>query len=362
LYTVAVQTLSSAAISFTGALQEPADPVDVGEVSAIVRAVCAVAALVAIGAACTKINPAYQVGATPSDAAPPPSEPVDTAADLGAPPSADAASVPTDAAPVSIDAAMTPVDSGVGPPDLVIDSSPPARDTTPDLAVVPVAMSGLVGYWPFDDGPGSPIAADASSNHLDGMLMALDRQTSWEGGYVGGAIRFPLGALDAGVELPLTALVRNIQRFTFSAWIRHLKDDGNHHAILSRQWGGTSREVYGFGFDGPLLFLYLVPPTPGDTIELKATVAAIDTWVHVAATYDGTTIRLFVGGKQIAEKPHALALAPSDKPIYLGTNKNVGAPNQPWDGWLDEITIWSVALPEARIGELASGRHLMLVP
>lgn len=314
-----------------------------------------------MAAACTATNPAYRLEIT-NDAQTTP-EPADAAADLPSPSSPDAATM-------QIDAAGTPMDAAAGPPDREADRAvlapdlapdlPP--DTAPDLAPVPVPMSGLVGYWPLDDAAGSAVAADASLNHLDGMLMALDPQTSWGRGHVGGAILFPLNTLNAGIEVRLADPVLNIQQFTFSAWIKHIRDDGAHHTIVSRQLGDTSREVYSFGFDGPLLFLYVAPPTPNDTIELKVPVAAVDVWVHVAATYDRTTIRLFANGKQIAEKPHALALASSDKPLFIGTNKNVGAPHQPWDGWLDEVTVWSVALPESKIRDLAAGRSLMIVP
>jgi hypothetical protein len=324
---------------------------------------CALLALLGV-MGCTSPNPAYRPGeATGDDEAVP--GVMDGPAMLhpdAAGPQPDAAPGQPDAAASAPDLAVAGADLATGSPDLPFDSPPVPPDTTPDVQTTPVSMTGLVGYWPFDDVPPSSTAADVSANRLAGVLMGLDPRTSWGQGRVGGAILFPLAAPDAGIQVPLTAPVRNIQRFTFSAWVNHARDDGGHHAIVSRQLDDTSREVYFFGFDGPLLTLYVAPPTPNNTIELKVPVAAVNVWVHVAASYDGSAIRLFAGGKQIGQTPHALTLATSTKPLILGTNKNVGTPNQVWDGWLDEVTVWSVALPEAKIAELASGRSLMIIP
>ena len=325
---------------------------------------CALVALLGLGVGCTSPNPAYRPEEATGDDATIPG-PVDGPAV----PRPDAAALPPDLAAAQPDAAQTPVDLAMaagdlatGAPDLPADRSSVIPDAPADLATSPVSMSGLVGYWPFDDVAPSTTAADSSANRLAGVLMGLDPRTSWGPGHVGGAILFPLVAPDAGIQVPLTAPVKNIQRFTISAWVKHAQDDGAHHAIVSREVDDTSREVYFFGFDGPLLTLYVAPPTPNNTIELKVPVAAVNVWVHVAASYDGTALRLFAGGKQIGQTPHTLALATSTKPLYLGTNKNVGLANQVWDGWLDEVTVWSVALPEAKIAELASGRPLSIVP
>ncbi|MCB0535443.1 MAG: hypothetical protein KDD14_24775, partial [Saprospiraceae bacterium] len=41
--------------------------------------------------------------------------------------------------------------------------------------------TGLVGYWAFDEGPGSATTADLSNNNNAGTLMNFDLNTSWAG-------------------------------------------------------------------------------------------------------------------------------------------------------------------------------------
>jgi hypothetical protein len=332
---------------------------------------CAILALIAMAAGCDGPNPAYQGRATAEDAQPEPGL-ADAAVDLPLPPPLPDASSP-EAAPSPPDLAVgsqdsSPPDLAFSPPDVPNDQPAASPEVTPDLRPAPIAvpMTDLVGYWPFDETAGTT-AADLSANHFDGMLRILDPRTCWDRvGRVGGAIVFPSPPmnLDVGIEVPVNTPVRNLQKFTFSAWVKHARDDGNHHAIVSRQLDDTSREVFFFGFDGPDLVIYLMPVPVNDTVQLKASVPAVNTWVHVAVTYDRINLRLFANGKPVGLTwPHNQPLAPSEKPLYIGTNKNAaGVPHQPWDGWLDEVTIWSVNLPEARIAELASGRPLMIVP
>ena len=48
------------------------------------------------------------------------------------------------------------------------------------------------------------------------------------------------------------------------------------------------------------------------------------------------------------------ALAPTDKPLYIGTNKNV-AQAEPFVGRLDEVLLYSVALGPDQIQALREG-------
>src|SRR6185295_1637195 len=86
------------------------------------------------------------------------------------------------------------------------------------------------------------------------------------------------------------------------------------------------------------------------------------TWYHAAATYDGTTFRLYLNGTQ--EASVAVANGPgtgSTHPAALGTALDTtGAPAGFFDGVLDEVRIWNVARSAAQIvasrdQELTSG-------
>jgi len=45
-----------------------------------------------------------------------------------------------------------------------------------------------------------------------------------------------------------------------------------------------------------------MPKSPEDLILAAAAALPVNVWTHMALTYDGTTLRLYVGGAQIATR------------------------------------------------------------
>ena len=63
-------------------------------------------------------------------------------------------------------------------------------------------------------------------------------------------------------------------------------------------------------------------------------------WTHLAATYDGTTLRLFVNGTQVSSIARSGAIATSGGPLTIG-----GDPIYPqyFSGRIDEVRIYNRA-------------------
>jgi hypothetical protein len=62
-------------------------------------------------------------------------------------------------------------------------------------------------------------------------------------------------------------------------------------------------------------------------------------WTHLALTYDGTTIRLYVNGVQVATVATSGAVATSTGALRIGGNTVWG---EYWTGKIDEIRIYNV--------------------
>ena len=219
-------------------------------------------------------------------------------------------------------------------------------------------LDGLVGHWRMDDGTGSTIAADSSGRGNDGRLHQLDANTAWVGGRSLGALQ----TAHAGwVEVALTPSIDAIvDAVTVSAWVNQegaIGSPDNFGTALSRQIGTTEDQYYHLSlfFDGrPTLFIttdvgYMSPQAPDPIAQ--------NTWVHLAGTYDGATVRLYVNGAEAMNLPLTGRFPHDRTPVILGGNGNdaSGVPTELFPGRIDELMLYARALSADEIRQLAAG-------
>ena len=63
-------------------------------------------------------------------------------------------------------------------------------------------------------------------------------------------------------------------------------------------------------------------------------------WTHLAATYDGSFIRLYVDGEEVSRTPESQNISSSSKPLDIGGDFDYG---QGFEGLIDEVRIFNVA-------------------
>ena len=69
-------------------------------------------------------------------------------------------------------------------------------------------------------------------------------------------------------------------------------------------------------------------------------------WTHLAATYDGTTQRLYVNGTQVAQRPQTGPIEVSNSPLRLGGNSVWG---EYFKGRIDEVRVYNRALSATQV-------------
>jgi chitodextrinase len=72
---------------------------------------------------------------------------------------------------------------------------------------------------------------------------------------------------------------------------------------------------------------------------------AVNTWTHVAATYDRTTIRLYVNGVQVATGAQTAAISTSTSALTIGADSY----GEYFNGLIDEVRVYNRALTVAEI-------------
>jgi hypothetical protein len=73
---------------------------------------------------------------------------------------------------------------------------------------------------------------------------------------------------------------------------------------------------------------------------------ALNTWTHLALTYDGTTLCLYVNGVQVFSLARTGNLTASAHPLEIGGDSILG---QYFQGAIDEVRIYNQALSLSEI-------------
>ncbi len=72
----------------------------------------------------------------------------------------------------------------------------------------------------------------------------------------------------------------------------------------------------------------------------------LNVWSHLATTYDGATVRLYVNGALVGSLPFAGAIPASTGPLRLGGNSVWG---EWFAGLIDEVRVYNRALSASEI-------------
>lgn len=95
----------------------------------------------------------------------------------------------------------------------------------------------------------------------------------------------------------------------------------------------------------------------GTTTTLVASAGQIplDAWTHVAATYDGSVMRLFVNGVARGSVPKTGSLdADESAAVWIGANPNESY--GPFRGLIDDVRVYGRALTEDDVAALVDER------
>jgi hypothetical protein len=82
-----------------------------------------------------------------------------------------------------------------------------------------------------------------------------------------------------------------------------------------------------------------------------ANVLTLNTWAHVAASFDGDSSRLFVNGIKVASQYFRGTMKPNTSyPMRIGRLSDaVQTDARAFNGQIDEVRIWNIAKPQAEI-------------
>ena len=194
--------------------------------------------------------------------------------------------------------------------------------------------TGLVAAYGFDEGTGSTVN-DLSGNGNTGTLNGA----IWTTGRFGGALSF--NGSSAYVSVNDSSSLDLTTAMTLEAWV-YPTSLGSWRDVIYK----ASRDIYLLMGSTPTASAPAFGGTFSGNSIFGTTGLPVNTWSHLAGTYDGTTMRLYVNGVQIASRAQSGTIATSTGPLCFGGDSDYG---QFWAGLIDEVRIYSRALTASEI-------------
>jgi Concanavalin A-like lectin/glucanases superfamily len=198
----------------------------------------------------------------------------------------------------------------------------------------------LVAAYGFEEGSGGT-AGDGSGNGLDGAI----RNASWAAGRYGQALSFD--GTSSWVTVADAAGLRLTTGMTLEAWVKPSAASVDWAGVVVKERGTTGLAYALYGADGAGK-----PPAGyvnvggADRKAAGPLVLPVNTWAHLAATYDGSAVRLYVNGAVAGSRVQAGPMAGSTAPLRIGGNAVWG---EYFTGLIDEVRVYNTALTQAQI-------------
>jgi hypothetical protein len=212
--------------------------------------------------------------------------------------------------------------------------------------LVPTAVAvptGIVSWW----------TANNTANDVYGLNNATLTGVTYVAGEVGQAFSF--NGSTSRAEVADSSSLAFTASFTIEGWIKvsALPSSGNHAEIMFRGAdGSTSPYFFSVESDGDLSFAVMPAIDNGSNLQ---TPISTGQWTHVAATLDDATglMSLYVNGVLAAQtttdvRPFATLPSSGSPGIGIG-NANGTSTNDPFNGQIDELSVYNRALTSGEI-------------
>ena len=205
-----------------------------------------------------------------------------------------------------------------------------ASSATASITILPASTNSLIAAYSLNEGTGS-VVRDGNATGPNGTMT----NASWTTGKYGQALSFAgNGEVNFG-DLDLTGPI------TVMGWMQL-------RSLYASSCGSFAMKAHDYGIE--ICNGKLSGAVKGNNVWTAAmsptlTSADLNVWKHVAMTYDGATVRLYIGGVLISSATGAHTS--TDNPLLLGHWTN--PVSNYWDGLIDEVRIFSRALAAAEI-------------
>ena len=233
--------------------------------------------------------------------------------------------------------------------DLTIESFEGQVGQSP-LIFSTTAQAGLIGHWKMNDNADTTTVADNSGYNNDGIAQ-YNTSVLHQTGIIDGALDFDgtTDYVDCGnsTDFDITDAI------TISAWVK-FDSLGISQGIVDKGTGSNDGVMRLWIFKGNNNVYF---DAPQDIIRINGSPAggfSIDTWYHIAATYDkdagANNLNLYINGTNVATSTDTDAMGTNSANLIIGARKE--GLDSFFDGLIDQVRIFNKALSESEVEDL----------
>jgi tetratricopeptide (TPR) repeat protein len=221
------------------------------------------------------------------------------------------------------------------------------------LIVAGSASARLVGHWALDEGSGTT-THDLSGNGNDGVFKG---DPEWIVGIMGNGLKFDgddYVDCGNGTSLDLTGPI------TISVWIKPEADETQKVAALCKAIEGAAGWSWQlrYGWNSPKPFMGFVFNATGGMVWVYVNQnLTLSEWCHVAASYDGSTVKCYLNGKE-TDSAVMPGFVGGRSPLLIGQ----AGWRDCWIGAIDDVRIYDHGLYEEEVTQLCAEGSDSFVP
>ena len=207
-------------------------------------------------------------------------------------------------------------------------------------------LAGHVGQWALDDASGGT-ASDSSPAMNNGTVVGSQ---NW-GTDCSGNGTFDFDGLGNYITVPNNTSVQLDESLSITAWVKSSEwGTGTDVDVILRKGEGGPNNYQLAVADGRLT-LYL-DDSDGSTSLQGNTQLETDRWYHLAATWDGNEVRLYVDGVMDHPSPfsHTAPISTDSRTLYLGGHTD----GDRFDGMMRDVRLYSRRLFPSEIADLST--------
>jgi len=218
-----------------------------------------------------------------------------------------------------------------------VDAQDRSDDTPDDTSDGGGSFAGLVMGLSMSEGSGESVRDSSPNGNIGTIVGAI-----WAEGRFGTALEFD-GVEDRVIvdEAPSLQLTRHV---TIEAWIYPMRAaPGGYQNILVKE-SNQSYALYMFVSEaaGRIQTLEVGPAD----LHSGPTFVPVGVWTHIASTYDGSELRVYVNGASAGVLAAAGTINARSGEVRIGHGRG----NVPFNGRIDEVRLYNRALSAEEIG------------